>query len=209
MIMNDEEKNVKLETMRHSTAHIMAEAVKSIFPEAKFGIGPAIDDGFYYDFELPRALIPDDLPVIEAKMKEIIKNGTPFLYKQTGKEEAMRIFAAQPYKLELLEELPDETVSIYEQGEFTDLCRGPHVPTTSDVKAFKLTSIAGAYWRGDEKRPMLQRIYGVAFDTQSALDEHLVKLEEANKRDHRKLGKELDLFSLHDEAGPGLSLIHI
>ncbi len=206
--MNIEEKNIKLETMRHSTAHIMAEAVKSLFPEAKFGIGPAIEDGFYYDFELPRALIPDDLPVIEEKMRKIIKSGMPFICKQSAKDEAKKIFASQPYKLELIEELPDETVSIYEQGEFTDLCRGPHVKSTGDIKAFKLTNIAGAYWRGDEKRPMLQRIYGVAFETQAALDEHLEKLEEANKRDHRKLGKELDLFSLHDEAGPGLVYWH-
>jgi threonyl-tRNA synthetase len=206
--MNIEEKNIKLETMRHSTAHIMAEAVKSLFPEAKFGIGPAIEDGFYYDFDLPRALIPDDLPVIEEKMRKIIKSGMPFICKQSAKDEAKKIFASQPYKLELIEELPDETVSIYEQGEFTDLCRGPHVKSTGDIKAFKLTNIAGAYWRGDEKRPMLQRIYGVAFETQAALDEHLEKLEEANKRDHRKLGKELDLFSLHDEAGPGLVYWH-
>lgn len=206
--MNDEVKEASLEKMRHSAAHVMAEAVKSLFPDAKFGIGPAIEDGFYYDFELPRPLIPDDLPVIEKKMHHIIKSGTAFIRKETGKDEAMKIFAAQPYKLELLDELPDDSVSIYTQGEFTDMCRGPHVESTADIKAFKLTGIAGAYWRGDETRPMLQRIYGVAFETESALEEHLRKLEEANRRDHRKLGKELDLFSLHDEAGPGLVYWH-
>lgn len=206
--MSEEEKSTKLETMRHSAAHVMAEAVKSIFPDAKFGIGPAIEDGFYYDFELPRPLTPDDLPAIEEKMRQIVKSAASFTCKTAEKAEAMKIFAAQPYKLELIEELPDDTVSIYEQGDFTDLCRGPHVASTGEIKAFKLTGIAGAYWRGDETRPMLQRIYGVAFETQADLQEHLHRLEEANKRDHRKLGKELDLFSLHDEAGPGLVYWH-
>jgi threonyl-tRNA synthetase len=194
----------KLETMRHSAAHVLAEAVQSIFPDAKFGIGPAIEDGFYYDFDLPRSLTPDDLPLIEAKMGEIIASNLPFIRQEVTKEEARSLFAGQPYKLELIEEIPDEKVGLYRQGSFLDLCRGPHVSSTNEIKAFKLLSIAGAYWRGDEHRPMLQRVYGVAFDTEEALAEHLKKLDEAAKRDHRKLGKELDLFSIHEEAGPGL-----
>jgi len=199
-----EAEDEKLETMRHSAAHVMAEAVQYIFPDAKFGIGPAIEHGFYYDFDLPRPLTPNDLPVIEAKMGEIIASNTPFSRDEVTKEEARRSFAAQPYKLELIDEIQDEKVSLYRQGSFVDLCRGPHVTSTGEIKAFKLVSIAGAYWRGDEHRPMLQRIYGVAFDTEEALAEHLKKLEEAAKRDHRKLGRELDLFSIHEEAGPGL-----
>jgi len=190
--------------MRHSVAHVMAEAVQSIFPDARFGIGPAIKDGFYYDFDLPRSLTPDDLPVIEKKMSEIIAADLPFSQKEVAREEAKRLFASQPYKLELIDEIPDKKVSIYQQGAFVDLCRGPHINSTGGIKAFKLVSIAGAYWRGDEHCPMLQRIYGVAFATKEALDEHLKKLEEAARRDHRKLGKELDLFSIHEEAGPGL-----
>jgi len=193
-----------VETIRHSAAHVMAEAVQSIFPEAKFGIGPAIEDGFYYDFDLPRSLTPDDLPLIEQKMQEIVAADLPFTRKEASKEEARKIFAAQPLKLELIDELPDDTVSIYQQGSFTDLCRGPHVSSTGQIKAFKLTSTAGAYWRGDEHRPMLQRIYGTAFASKEALDEYLHRLEEAARRDHRKLGKELDLFSIHEESGPGL-----
>jgi len=199
-----EAKSEKLEIMRHSTAHVMAEAVQSIFPQAKFGIGPTIENGFYYDFDLPRSLTPDDLPLIEAKMKEIIASNVPFVRQEVTKEEARRLFAAQPYKLELIDEITDEKLSLYQQGSFVDLCRGPHVSSTGEIKAFKLVSIAGAYWRGDEHRPMLQRIYGVAFDTKEALAEHLKKLDEAAKRDHRKLGRELDLFSIRDEAGPGL-----
>jgi len=194
----------KLEIMRHSAAHVIAEVVQSIFPDAKFGIGPAIENGFYYDFDLPRSLTPEDLPVIEAKMAEIIASNLPFSREVVTKEEARRLFAAQPYKLELIDELPDEEVSVYRQGSFVDLCRGPHVNSTGEIGAFKLVSIAGAYWRGDEHQPMLQRIYGVAFDTKEALAEHLKKLEEATRRDHRKLGKELELFSIHEEAGPGL-----
>jgi threonyl-tRNA synthetase len=182
----------------------MAEAVKSIFPDAKFGIGPAIKDGFYYDFDLPRPLTPDDLPLIEEKMREIVAADTPFTRQEVSAEEARQIFTEQPYKLELINELEDEQVSVYRQGTFVDLCRGPHVKTTGEIKAFKLVSIAGAYWRGDEHQPMLQRIYGVAFDNEAALSEHLKKLDEAAKRDHRRLGKELDLFSIHDAAGPGL-----
>ncbi len=194
----------KLEIVRHSAAHVLAEAVQSIFPDVKFGIGPAIENGFYYDFELPRSLTPDDLPLIEAKMSEIIASNVPFIGQEVTKEEARALFAAQPYKLELIDEIPDEKVGLYRQGSFLDLCRGPHVSSAGEIKAFKLVSIAGAYWRGDEHRPMLQRVYGVAFDTEEALAEYLRKLDEAAKRDHRKLGRELDLFSIHEQAGPGL-----
>ncbi len=194
----------KLEIMRHSAAHVMAEVVQSIFPDAKFGIGPTIENGFYYDFDLPRSLTPDDLPLVEEKMREIIAANLPFVREEVTREEARQLFVSQPYKLELIDEIPDEKVSIYRQGSFVDLCRGPHVNSTGEIKAFKLVSIAGAYWRGDEYRPMLQRIYGVAFDTEEALAEYLKTFEEAARRDHRKLGVELDLFSIHEEAGPGL-----
>jgi threonyl-tRNA synthetase len=199
-----EEKEARLERMRHSAAHVMAEAVQSLFPGTKFGIGPAVEDGFYYDFELPRALVPEDLMAIEAKMREIVAANLPFVGEEVSKTKARKLFSEQPYKLELIDDLPDKTVTIYRQGSFVDLCRGPHVNSTGEIKAFKLTSIAGAYWRGDEKRPMLQRIYGVAFDTETELEDYLSRLAEAAKRDHRKLGKDLDLFSLHEEAGPGL-----
>jgi threonyl-tRNA synthetase len=199
-----EEKEVIAEKMRHSAAHIMAEAVQALFPDVKFGIGPAIEDGFYYDFELPRSLVPEDLVAIEAKMREVINGNFSFAKEEISKTKARKLFAQQPYKLELIDELPDKTMTIYRQGSFVDLCRGPHVNSTGEIKAFKLTSIAGAYWRGDEKRPMLQRIYGVAFETEAELEGYLARLAEAAKRDHRKLGKELDLFSLHEEFGPGL-----
>jgi len=198
------EKSEKMEKMRHSASHVMAEAVQSLFPDVKFGIGPIIEDGFYYDFDLPRSLTPEDLPIIEAKMAEIIAQDVPFSGEEVEKEEARRIFAHQLYKLELIDEIPDERMTIYRQGSFTDLCKGPHVGSTGEIKAFKLLSIAGAYWRGDEKRPMLQRIYGLAFETEEELARHLERLAEAAKRDHRRLGKELDLFSFHEEAGPGL-----
>ncbi|MCH8864727.1 MAG: threonine--tRNA ligase [Chloroflexi bacterium] len=204
----EQAKETRLETMRHSASHVMAEAVKAMFPEAKFGIGPAIEAGFYYDFDLPRTLNPDDLPAIEEKMRSIIAADTPFTRKEVTKEEARRLFADQPYKIELIDELDDETVSVYQQGTFTDMCRGPHVNSTGEIKAVKLVSTAGAYWRGDEHNKMLQRIYGVAFDTQEALDEHLARLKEMARRDHRKLGRELDLFSIQDEFGPGLVLWH-
>ncbi|MEW6033820.1 MAG: threonine--tRNA ligase [Chloroflexota bacterium] len=197
-----------LEKMRHSASHVMAEAVLSLFPEAKFGIGPAVEDGFYYDFDLPRPLTNEDLAIIEAKMRDLVSRDLPFVREEVFKEEARRIFAAQPYKLELIEELPDERVTVYRQGSFVDLCRGPHVESTGQVKAFKLTSIAGAYWRGSEANPMLQRIYGVAFASTEELESYLYKLEEAARRDHRRLGKELELFSIHEEAGPGLVMWH-
>jgi threonyl-tRNA synthetase len=199
------EKN--LEALRHSTSHIMAEAVLHLFPGAKFAIGPAIEEGFYYDFDLPRPLTPEDLEVIEARMREIIKDAYPFERREISQEDGQQMFADQPYKLELIADMPeDEIISIYTQGEFTDLCRGPHVEDTSQVdpEAFKLLSVAGAYWRGDEKRPMLQRIYGTAWFTPKELEAYLDRLEEMEKRDHRRLGKELDLYSVHEEAGAGL-----
>ncbi len=173
----------------------MADAVLSLFPEGKLAIGPPTDDGFYYDFDLPRALTPQDLQQIEARMRETIAHNAPFERRVISREEAMRVCQAQPFKLEILNSIPEgEQISLYTHGSFTDLCEGPHVARTSDVKAFKLLSIAGAYWRGDEHRPMLQRIYGTAFESQDELKAHLQRLEEAAKRDHRKLGKELDLF---------------
>ncbi|MBM2832510.1 MAG: threonyl-tRNA synthetase [Dehalococcoidia bacterium] len=199
---------IDLEAMRHSAAHVMAQAVQGLFPEAGLGIGPAIENGFYYDFELPRTLTPEDLPKIETGMRDIVASNTPFQREEVDKASARQLFSSQPYKLELIDELPDAKVSVYRQGSFADLCRGPHVASTAEIGAFKLTSIAGAYWRGDEHRPMLQRIYGVAFETQEALDSHLAKVAEAARRDHRKLGKELELFSLQEEAGPGLVFWH-
>jgi len=190
--------------MRHSAAHVMAEAVLALFPEAKFGIGPAIEDGFYYDFDLPRPLTPEDLPVIEAKMREIVEADLPFTHREITKAEARKLFAGQPYKLELLEEIPDDRVGIYEQGGFTDLCRGPHLASTGQIKAFRLVNTAGAYWRGSERNNMLQRIYGLAFENEKELEAHLALVEEAKRRDHRRLGKELDLFLTPEEIGGGL-----
>ena len=204
----DAKKAEHLEVMRHSASHIMAEAVSSLFPDVKFGIGPATADGFYYDFDLPRTLTPDDLSTIEASMQKIIASNLPFTREEVEKKTARKMFSAQPYKLELIDELPDKTLTIYRQGSFVDLCRGPHIASTGEVKAVKLLSIAGAYWKGDERRPMLQRIYGTAFETKEELDKYLYRLAEAAKRDHRKLGKALDLFSLHEEAGSGLVYWH-
>ncbi len=198
----------RLEALRHSAAHVMAEAVQSIFPDAKFGIGPAIEDGFYYDFDLPRSLTPDDLGIIEEKMKESVKANSSFDREELSKEEALKLFKSQPYKIELINDLDDGTISIYRQGNFTDLCRGPHVKSTGQIKAFKLLNIAGAYWRGDENRPMLQRIYGTAFENKDELKAYLKRLEEIEARDHRKLIKQLDLISFHEEAGAGLAYWH-
>ncbi|MBB6482487.1 threonine--tRNA ligase [Spirochaeta isovalerica] len=211
--MSDKEakKLEKQQTMRHSMAHVMAGAVLKMFPDAKIAIGPAIENGFYYDFDLPRSITPDDLGVIEESMKEIIKSRSGFERSVVSKEEAKALFADQPYKLELIEELPEtEEISVYQMGDFKDLCRGPHVEDTSRLnpQSFKLLKTAGAYWRGDEKRPMLQRIYGTAFSNPKDLKMHLQHLEEMEKRDHRKIGKELDLFSLHEEAGPGMVYWH-
>ncbi len=206
--MTEEE---RLYRVRHSTAHVMAEAVLRLFPEAKLAIGPPIENGFYYDFDLPRSLTPEDLEKIEEHMRDIIAGDHEFSRQELDREEAKKLFADQPYKEELIDDLPeDETISIYTQDTFTDLCRGPHVETTKQLqaKAFKLLSVAGAYWRGDEKRPMLQRIYGTAWETPKELRKHLDHLAEIEKRDHRRLGRELDLFSTHEEAGPGLIYWH-
>ncbi len=205
----DDKQEYDLARMRHSTAHLMAEAVQELFPEVQFAIGPAIENGFYYDLDLPRSLTPDDLGEIEAKMQAHKAAREPFVRTEVSKAEALAIFGANPYKAEIINALPDDaTITTFRQGEFLDLCKGPHVATTGDIGAFKLQSIAGAYWRGDEKRPMLQRIYGTAWPTQAELDLYLERLEEAQRRDHRKLGKELDLFSVSEEIGPGLILWH-
>jgi len=198
-----------LHILRHSAAHVMAEAVKDLFPTAEFGIGPAIEDGFYYDFQVDRPFTPDDLEAIETRMREIVAEAVPFKRGELDRLEAWDRFEGQDMKRELIDGLPeDETISIYTQGNFTDLCRGPHVPDTSRIRAFKLTKIAGAYWRGDSTRPMLQRIYGTAWYSDKELEAYLTRIEEAEKRDHRKIGKELDLFSFHEEAGAGLPLYH-
>lgn len=206
-----EHKHDELLRLRHSTAHVMAEAVLRLFPEAKLGIGPAIENGFYYDFDLPRSLNPEDLVVVEAQMKEIIEGRHPFEKQIISREEAVALFKDQPYKIELISDLPEEEdISLFKQEGFTDLCKGPHLEHTGQIKAgsFKLTSIAGAYWRGDETRPMLQRIYGTVWESPKELRAYLKQLEEIEKRDHRKLGKELDLYSVHDEAGAGLIYWH-
>ncbi|GIT02323.1 MAG: threonine--tRNA ligase [Chloroflexota bacterium] len=195
--------------MRHSAAHVMADAVLKLFPEAKMGIGPPTQDGFYYDFEVSRPFTPEDLEEIEKLMKETIESGFPFKKEDLSRADAEAMFSDQPYKIELIEGLPEDAViSIYRHDNFVDLCQGPHVHGTSDIPAMKLLSVAGAYWRGDEKRPMLQRIYGTAFESESGLEEHLQRLEEAERRDHRTLGRQLNLFSVHDEIGPGLIVWH-
>ena len=199
-----------LEILRHSTSHIMAEAVKELFPNVKVAIGPAIKDGFYYDFDTEKPFTPEDLKKIEKKMKEIIKSALPFERKQLPINDAVNLFQelGEDYKIELLDEIEDDEVSLYTQGSFTDLCRGPHIPSTKSVKAFGLTSVAGAYWRGDEKKQMLQRIYGTVFPDKESLKAHLNIIEEAKKRDHRKIGKELDLFQFNDDVGAGLPIYH-
>jgi threonyl-tRNA synthetase len=204
-------KQQKLEIKRHSLAHILAAAVLEMFPEAKFGIGPNIENGFYYDFELPRTLIPEDLPILEEKMKRIIKKNYLFEKMVIPRQKAIELFqkAKQDYKVEILsEEAKEKEVSLYKTGNFVDLCKGPHIDSTGElnIKSFKLTKIAGAYWRGNEKNKMLQRIYGVAFNNNKELKEYLKQLEEAEKRDHRRLGKELDLFLIDPIVGSGLVL---
>lgn len=199
-----------LEILRHSTAHIMAQAVKQLFPHVKIAIGPPIENGFYYDFDYQGTFTPEDFPKIEAKMQEIIDDDQAFERKELSKSEALEIFQklGEDYKVELINDIPDEVVSIYRNGDFVDLCRGPHLASTKKVKAFKLIGVAGAYWRGDETRKMLQRIYGTAFFDPERLKTHLERLEEAKRRDHRRLGKELELFSFSEEAGPGLVIYH-
>src|SRR5580765_7028286 len=193
-----------LPTLRHSTSHVMAQAVKRLFPQVKVAIGPAIEDGFYYDFLKAEPFTPEDLARIEDTMREIVKADYPFTREEMPRERAIAFFEerGEPFKVEILRGLTAPTVSIYRQGDFLDLCRGPHVASTGQLKAFKLLSASGAYWRGDEKNPMLQRIYGTAWLTQEELDRHLWRLEEAKKRDHRKLGRELDLF-IFNEVSPG------
>ena len=204
----------KIETIRHSLSHIMASAVQELYPGTKFGIGPAITNGFYYDFDLSAVasdksgITPDDLPKIEKRMKELVSQNIKFEKKDISKEKAREIFKDQPYKLELVEELPGKTVSIYESGKFIDLCRGPHVRSAKEITqdAFRLTKIAGAYWRGSEKNPMLTRIYGLAFQTKKELENYFKVQEEAKKRDHRILGQKLKLFMIDEEVGAGLPL---
>jgi threonyl-tRNA synthetase len=199
-----------LDVLRHSTAHLMAQAVKRLFPSAQVTIGPTIEGGFYYDFKFERAFTPEDLGRIEAVMREIVAADFPVERLEMPREEAAAFFRrlGEDYKVEIIEGLPDERVSLYRQGEFTDLCRGPHVPSTGRITAFKLTGVAGAYWRGDERNEMLQRIYGTAFPTEAELQEYLTLLEEVKLRDHRRLGRELDLFSTSEKVGPGLVLWH-
>lgn len=200
------------ETYWHSTSHLMAHAVQSLYPEAKFGVGPAVEGGFYYDIDINSKLTEEDLVKIEKKMSEIASKDNQFKRTELSKEEAIKFFdkKGDNYKLELLSEMDDanQTISIYDEGDFTDLCRGPHVPSAGAIKYFKLLSVSGSYWRGDEKNKQLQRIYGVSFPKKKMLEDHLFMLEEAKKRDHRKLGKQLNLFSIHEEAGPGLIYWH-
>jgi len=198
-----------LDVLRHSSAHVLATAVRQIFPHAKIGFGPPIEDGFYYDFEVPAPFTPDDLERIEAKMREVVQADYPFQRAEVSRGDARRLFADDPLKLERIEDLgADEVISVYTDGPFVDLCRGPHVPSTGRIKHFKLLHAAGAYWRGDERRQMLQRIYGTAWFSKDDLDGYLRRLEEARKRDHRVIGKQLDLYSIQEDVGPGLVFWH-
>ena len=195
--------------IRHSAAHVMADVVVQMFPEAKLAIGPPTDDGFYYDFLVMEPFSSDDLEKIEARMKAVIAANLTFEYAEHTREHALAMNAEEPFKTEIIEGIPeDEPISTYRHGGFEDLCEGPHVESTGKIPAFKLLNVAGAYWRGDERRTMLQRIYGTAFESQDALDEYLNQIEEAKLRDHRLLGRELDLFSVHEEVGPGLVIWH-
>ncbi len=199
-----------MDILRHSASHVMAQAVQELFPGSKLAIGPSIENGFYYDIDSAHTFTPEDLEKIEKKMAEIVKEDLPFERVEMDKSRAIEFFKERedPYKVEILEEVEDEKVSLYKQGSFVDLCRGPHVPSTKYIKAFKLTGLAGAYWRGDERNKMLQRIYGTAFPDKKSLKKHLAHLEEARKRDHRRLGRELDLFSFSDEVGAGMVIYH-
>lgn len=194
--------------LRHSAAHVLAQAVIDLFPQARIAIGPPIEEGFYYDFELPRTMTPDDLESIEQRMREIIAGQHPFTVRSVSPEEAQQLFAEQPYKRELIRDLGDAPLTVYTQATFTDLCRGPHVAHTGEINpaAFKLLHVAGAYWRGDEQQPMLQRIYGTAWRTAEELEQYLWRQAEAQKRDHRVLGRQLDLFTTHEDIGAGLVL---
>ena len=209
MTLKDQDLIELRKRIRHSAAHVMADVVTKMFPKVKLAIGPPTDDGFYYDFDLPQPLSDEDLEAIEKRMAEVVAGDLTFEYKEYPRDAALELHVEEPYKLEVIQGIPeDEAISTYSHGEFEDLCAGPHVESTGKIPAFKLLSVAGAYWRGDEHRPMLQRIYGTAFESQKALDEHLERLEEAKRRDHRLLGRELDLFSIHDETGPGLIIWH-
>ena len=201
--------NEGIEILRHSTSHLMAQAVKRLYPNVQVTIGPAIKDGFYYDFDTDKPFTDEDLPKIEAEMKKIIKENIPVIRKIMTKKDAIEYFKKnnEPYKVEIIEDIDADTVSFYEQGDFIDLCRGPHVPSTGYLKSYKLMSVAGSYWRGDSNNKMLSRIYGTAFESKESLDNYLKKIKEAKERDHRKLGKELNLFSFHDE-GPGFPFWH-
>ena len=201
---------MKLETIRHSLAHIMATAVKDLYPGVEFGMGPAIENGFYYDFALPKEISVADLPKIENKMRQLIKENISFIKKTVSKTAAKKLFKAQPYKLELISELPGKTITIYESGKFIDLCKGPHSKSTKEIPAdaFKLTKIAGAYWKGSERNEMLTRIYGIAFKTRKELENHFKKEAEVEKRDHRVLAQKMDLFHIDENVGPGLILWH-
>ena len=203
--LNPEE---QLFRMRHSAAHILAEAVLEMFPDAKYAIGPPVDDGFYYDFELPRSLTPEDLETLQSRMSQSVNANLSIAGEQISKDTARDIFANQPYKLELIDEIEDDTVGHFKHGEFQDLCRGGHTETTGQVGAFKLDRIAGAYWRGNENNTMLQRIYGLLFTTQEELDEYQELREQARQNDHRRPGRELDLFSTQEDYGPGLIYWH-
>ena len=203
IITEDDEEG--LEVLRHSAAHIMAQAIKRLHPDVHFGVGPTIENGFYYDTDMEEQLTESDLPAIEKEMMEIVKENYPFERKELSKEEALELFKEDPYKVELINDLPeDEIISVYSQGEFTDLCRGVHIPTTGRLQVFKLLSLAGAYWRGDSDNKMMQRVYGTAFFNKKDLKKHLKMLKEAKERDHRKLGKELELFMISQESGSGL-----
>ncbi|MCX5899068.1 MAG: threonine--tRNA ligase, partial [Proteobacteria bacterium] len=198
------------EILRHSTSHVMAQAVKALYPNIKVTIGPSIENGFYYDFDYDNTFSPEDLDKIERKMQDIIDQNNLFTRVETSREEAIKLFAErkEDYKVEIIKEIPSPSVSLYQQGDFIDLCRGPHLPSTGKIRAFKLLSIAGAYWRGDERNKMLQRIYGTAFPSGDELQRHIKLVEEAKARDHRKLGRELDLFNIYDEVGAGLIVYH-
>lgn len=208
--MVSKDKKNDLEALRHSASHVMADAVKDLYPKVKLGIGPAIENGFYYDFDKEEPFTDKDLSEIEAKMRQIIGQDQEFTKEEITKKEATKLFNArkEPYKLELINGLEGDSLSIYRHGKFVDLCKGPHIKSTGQIKAFKLLSVAGAYWHGNENNPMLQRIYGTAFNSEKDLEHHLKLIEEAKKRDHRKLGRELDYFSISDEIGAGLVLYH-
>ena len=207
LTFNDEDGK---DAFRHTSSHILAQAVKRVFPEAKLAIGPAIQDGYYYDFDVERPFSTEDLAAIEEEMDKIVREDYPLERIEMERDRAIEFFraAGEDYKVELIEDLEEDMpISVYRQGEFTDLCAGPHVPSTGKVKAFKLLSVAGAYWRGDESKKMLQRIYGTSFEKKKDLEDYLKMLEEAKRRDHRKIGRELDLFSIMEE-GPGFPFFH-